>query len=284
MALNRNNASPLLSPAQVEALVVRPLAAASAAAQLSTITVTDRAEVHFPTVLADPSAAWVDEASPIPLTQPVFGNVVAAPTKIGAIVVVSSETIEDSEIDPVEATGQGLVRDLARKLDLAYFGAQAAPAPSGLAALAAASGSEVQTVSAGASFTNLDAFAEGASLIEAAGGEVTGWATNPTTALALAKIKTGAGANTPLLAPGQDAAAPTRRTLEGRSLFISAAIPNGVVWGIDASTSHLVIRREARLDVDRSSFFTTDQVALRLTARMALAFTAPSRVVKITTS
>ncbi|WP_180357648.1 phage major capsid protein [Streptomyces sp. NP160] len=284
MALNRTSGAPLLAPEQVAELVVRPLVAESVALRTATFRQTDRSEYRIPVMSALPGGGWVDEASPIDLTDASFTSVVVRPTKVAAISVVSSEEVDDAEIDPLNALGDGLVAKLAQNLDGAWFGDLPAPAQAGLQALAAANGSEVQTVSAGSNFTSLDPFAEAASKIEQAGGQVTSFVAGPTTALSLAKIKAATGSQVPLLAPNSDAAQPTRRTIEGRPLYVSAAVPAGVVWALDGSTSFVVLRKGATLDVDRSAFFSTDQVALRLTCRVGFGYAAPSRIVRIATS
>jgi len=282
--LNRTNGASLLAPEEVADLVWKPAARQSVALATGSVRPTNRSSVRIPVVLSNPSAGWVDEGSPIPIDAGSFGHIDVAPTKVAAIVPATSEEVADAEVDVLATVGEALVQDLATKIDAAWFGALASPAQSGLAALAAAPGSEVQTVSAGSAFTNLDPFAEAAAKIETAGGQVSAFIASPTTALALAKIKAGTGSQVPLLAPGQDPAQPTRRLVEGRPLYVSTAVPNGTVWAYDGSVAHVVLREGGDLTVDRSVFFTTDQVAIRLVCRVGFGFSVPSRIVKITTS
>lgn len=115
----------------------------------------------------------------------------------------------------------GLARDIARKVDSAFFGAEAAPAPSGLGAL-----SGIQTVVDAGAFAALDAFAEA----ETVGSTVTSFVTSPATALALAlaKVKQATGSNAPLL--WQDATSATSRQILGVPLYVSAAVAANAAW------------------------------------------------------
>ena len=286
MALTRttNGGASLLAVEQVAELVWKPARRASVALSTATVRTSDRASVRVPIVLSNPSTGWVDESSPLNVSDGTFGAITITPTKLAAIAIASSEEVSDGEVDVLQTLGEALVDDLATKIDTAWFGALASPAQSGLAALAAANGSEVAVVDAGASFANLDAFAEGASKIEAAGGQVSAFVASPTTALALSKIKAAVGSNVPLLAASGDPSQPTRRTLHGVPLFVSPAVANGVVWGYDSAATHVVLRQDAELTVDRSVRFTTDEVAVRLVSRVGFGFSLPGRIVRIATS
>lgn len=269
----------VLRPEEVDELLVRPTFDASVAAQVCRVVTTDAGEFRIPVVVEDPSAAWVAEGAEIPVDDAVLAEVTVTPSKVAGLSVITRELAEDSSPEAAAVVGEGLARDLARQIDRAYFGSLAAPAPSGLGAL-----SGVSPVSAGASFTTLDPFAEAAAAVEQAGGDVFAWVTTPAVALALARIKTGTGAVTPLLAPGGDPAQPARRLVEGRPLLVSPYVAAGTVWGVPAGRTVLVVRADSRIEIDGSVYFTSDRLALRATMRVGFGFPHPAAVVKITTT
>jgi len=84
-------------------------------------------------------------------------------------------------------------------------------------------------ISAGASPTNLDAFAQAISQAAAVGAQLTAFVLHPADALAFAKLKSGTALNTPLLQP--DPAQPTRNVVFGVPLLVSPQATQGVIGG-----------------------------------------------------
>jgi len=277
MVMNRSAASgaPLLSPEEVHDLLIVPTMELSVAAQVANVVTISTASIRFPVVAADPSAAWVAEGDEIPVSDAELDEVDVTPGKVAGLTVITRELADDTSPEATEVVGNGLARDIARRVDQAFFGALTAPAPAGLASLDGTS-----IVQAGANWgPSLDPFAAGASLAEQQGANLTAWVASPATALALARLRTGDGSNVPLLAA--DPAMPSRRVIEGRPLLVSSAVADGVVWGIPGDRVHLVIRDEARVDVDGSVYFTSDRVAVRATARVGFAFPHEAAVVQV---
>lgn len=258
MTTAANSGAPILRPEEVHELLVRPAFELSVAAQVLNLVEISGNSIRFPVVTADPQASWVNEGAEIPITDQGFAEVDVVPSKLAGLTVVTRELADDSSPEASQAVGEGIARDIARKIDAALFGpTAAAPAPSGLAGLTG-----ITAVPAPAGFGgNLDVFAAAASGAEQEGAVITAWVTNPATALTLAGIKTATGSNQNLLAV--DPAQPSRRLVEGRPLLVSPAVPARVVYGIPGDRAHLVVRDDATVDVDRSVFFTSDRVAVR---------------------
>ncbi len=170
---------------------------------------------------------------------------------------------------------QGLARNVARRVDEAYFGALAAPAPSGLDAL-----SGIQTYVNANAYTNLDFAAQAISKAEQVGSTVSAFVTNPTTALALATIKTATGSNAPVL--GQDATSATSRQILGVPLYVSPSVAADTLWALDQSRVWLVLREDTTVEVDRSVFFTSDRVAVKAVMRAGFGFVHAASVVRVT--
>ena len=80
----------------------------------------------------DPAAAWTQEGAEINVSDAVLDEITVTPKKLAGLVVVSNELAADSSPAALGVVGQGLVRDLRRKIDAAYFTATTLNGPSGL--------------------------------------------------------------------------------------------------------------------------------------------------------
>ena len=176
---HRRSRSP--HPAEVNELVIRPLIEQSVAAQVSTVVETGSHDFRVPVVSADPTAAWTAEGAEITASDPTITEVLVTPKKLAGLTVVSNELASDSSPAALQVVGDGLVRDLRRKIDAAYFAA-ATPTngPAGVGTL-----SGVSTVDAGANFSNMDWAEEAKSDAETAHATLTAFVAAPATALAL---------------------------------------------------------------------------------------------------
>ncbi len=206
-----------LLPHAYGALIVQPVTDAAIATQVANVVTTGSHEFHVPVVVEDAGAAWVAEGAEIPADDATFGEVVVVPAKLAGLTIISRELAEDSSPAAAEVVGQSLARDMARKLDAAYFGNMPAPAPAGLASLPTSGAAGVSTVDAGAAWADVDPFAEAISKAEQAGARLRAFVANPGDALALSTLKQATGSNVPLL--GADPTVATRRTILGAPLF-----------------------------------------------------------------
>lgn len=267
-----------ISPDAYEALIVQPVQREAVAFQVGTDMPTSATRTHIPVVKADPAAAWTAEGDEIAESAPDVDDEPVIPAKVAGLVSITNELANDSS-NPAAASlvGDGLARDIAKRVDQAFFGNLAVPAPPGLESVTG-----VNAVDAGTAWADLDAFAEAISDAETVGATLTSWVANPTDALALATLKDETGSNRPLL--GTDPTQPTRRTVLGLPLFVSPAVTAGTVWGIPRDRVIVVRRQDVDLQVDRSAFFTSDRVAVRAVMRVAFAYPHPAAVQKITLS
>lgn len=279
MAGTTTSFAPILTPEQVADLVIRPLIAESIAGQVLTPVQTASKEYRVPIVTADPSASWTAEGAEITVSDAAVDELVITPSKLAALSVISRELAKDSSPAAADIIGQGIVRDLSRKVDQALFTATTTNGPGGLPGV-----SGISTVSAGASYANVDAFSDAVYTAAGFNGNITAWVTNPATAQALAKVKEQTGSNKPLLGP--DPTVPGRRQILGIPLLTSpyVATTNNPVWGISAQYGYMVIREDAEVESDKSVFFTSDRVAVRAVMRLSFGFPHPAAMVKIATS
>lgn len=242
-------------------------------------TATPNVTMHFPRLTDDVTSSWIEEGAEISPSDAAFAEVAVTPTKCAALSIVSREMADDSSPDSASVIGQSIANSLAQTIDAAFFGALAAPAPPGLAALDGVS--EVQGAAQRTSFDDFNAAVSGA---EQVGASLTSWVCHPDTALALSVIKEGSHSVRPLM--GADPTTPTRSVILGRPVLTSTAIPadDGLVWGLDASRNRTVLREDIVVEQSRDVLFTSDRIALRGIARVAFGFLHPAAVVRLTTA
>ena len=96
MALYTAGAGPILTPSQVEALVVRPVMDQAVSSQVSTVVQISTNQLRIPVVLTDPQASFVAEGAEIPVTDGTLTEIVATPKKLAALSIISSELAQDS--------------------------------------------------------------------------------------------------------------------------------------------------------------------------------------------
>jgi HK97 family phage major capsid protein len=235
-----------------------------------------------PLVTADPAASWTAEGAEISASDAMLDELDITPSKLAALSIISSELANDSTPAAAQAVGDGIVRDLTRKVDQALFTATTTNGPGGLPGV-----SGVTSVSGPATaYSNVDPFSDAIYQSALHNGEITAFVTSPSTAMTLAKVKAySAGAsNMPLL--GADPTMPGQRQILGIPLITSPYVSttNNVVWAIPKRFGYFVIRQDAQVESDRSVLFTSDRVAVRAILRAGFGFPNPAAVVKIVTT
>ncbi|WP_448222739.1 phage major capsid protein [Gordonia iterans] len=271
MAISANYNRAFL-PEAVQQLIEQPLRDESVAFTVSTVVSTNERSARFPITLADPTAAWTPEGEEITPSDSTVDELEVVPKKVSALSVISNELAEDSTPGAAGVVGRGIVADLIRRVDAAFFADTTPNGPSGIGSIAH------QDVTAD-SFTNLDPFAEAISKAAGVGATITSFVTSPATALDLARLKDETGSNRPLLQP--DPTKPGRNIVLGVPLLTSPTITTGVVWAIPTERVFTVLREGTSLEADRSAFFTSDRVAVRGKARVAFGFPHAAAVVRI---
>lgn len=279
MSMNTTSANRAFLPEQVHDLIVVPVTREAIALQVADVVpVNERANGYrVPIVNADPSAAWTAEGEEITPSDSNLGEVHSPFFKLAGLTIISAELAADSSPEASELVGNGLARDIATKLDAAFFGTKdtSTVQPAGLADLTG-----VHQVDAGAGWKNSDPFAEAVYAAEGEGATLSAFVANPADALALAKVKKATGSNEPLL--GNDPTQPTRRMIAGVPLLVSPAVATGTIWGTPKNRTVVAMRQGTTLDVDHSVYFTSDRVAVRATMRVALLFPHEAAIQKIT--
>ncbi|GAB2700831.1 hypothetical protein GCM10027089_23750 [Nocardia thraciensis] len=196
------------------------------------------------------------------------------PKKLATLTVISSELADDGSPEAQEVIGAGIARDVAKKIDAAFFGNTITNGPNGLLSVTG-----VQVVDTGATIANTDPFAEALSKAETVGAEINTFAAHPATVLALAKVKKATGSNEPLL--GNDPTRPTHRTVLGVPLMPTPAVAAGTIWGIPKDRTFVVLRKDTDLRISEHSHFTSDRISIRAITRLAFGFPHPAGLVRL---
>lgn len=274
MALLSSGAAGILRPEEIGELVVTPVQRQSVAMQVSTVVPTMSASFRIPIITADSSAAWTPEGEEIAPSNPGVDELDIVPKKLAALTIISNELANDSSPEAQQVVGDSIARDIARKVDAAYFANTTTNGPNGIASVAGA-----QLVDGGPAFTNTDPFAEALSKAEVVGSNITAWVAHPNTVLALSKLKIGTGYNLPLFGP--DVSVPTGRSILGRPLYWAPTVAEGVVWGIPQDRSYVILRNDVDLVVDQSAYFSKDSVGIRATMRIGFGWPHEQAIVHV---
>lgn len=269
----------VLPQAWVGNLLREPLTQAALAFDpvCATTDITANVVSHYPMLTEDVAAAWVNEGQEISPDDAVFRELEVRPSKVGALTVVSREFQNDTSPAAAQVLGDSLANSLAERIDAAFFGALATPAPSGLGALTG-----VTEVIGDGPRTNLDDFASAISAAEQVGANVTAWVAHPMTVLALSILKEGAGSARPLLQP--DPTVPGQSVIAGRPIRSSVHVPatDGLVWALDASRIRSVLREDVEITTSDQAFFSSDRIAVRGIVRVGFGFLHAASVVRLT--
>ncbi|MEJ5928731.1 phage major capsid protein [Corynebacterium sp. H128] len=261
----------ILSPDQIESLLINPVLENSIAAQVSDTIKTDSPRVVFPRI-GDIAADWVPEGEEIPLSEPTKNEVLVVPRKVASLIVTTTEGLDDSATGYFDSVGSTMVSQLINKVDEAYFTAVADPAPKGIAAVAGV------TPLTG-DLADLDLFAQARASIASAGFVPGFFAINPADALTLSTLKEATGSNKTLLDVDPTS---QRFIVAGTQVIVSKHVPKGTGYAIPKGVSKLVVRRDAEVTADKSAFFTRDSVGIRGTMRVGFGFVDEASIVKLT--
>lgn len=276
MALLTSGAGAILTPAQVNDLIVRPVMDQAVSSQVSTVITISSHDIRLPAVVTDPSASYVAEGAEIPVSDAVLTESTATPKKVAALSVISSELANDSSPAALQVVGDGITRDVRRVLDASFFGNTTAQGPNGLGSLT------TSVASNGGTWANLDSFEAAKANAENLFTEVTAFVAAPATILALSTLKEYAAAQSNRALLQSDPTQPTSRQISGVPLYSSPAVAADIVWALPRQHVLFIVRQGATLVSDSSVMFTSDRVALRCTMRATYAFPLPLSITKIT--
>jgi HK97 family phage major capsid protein len=224
--------------------------------------------VYVPRLKLQPSAEWVAELEELPSNAGEHDTVALVPRKIGNVIEVSRESIEDASVGVLDALGTAMVKGLSHALDSTAFGtaAEEAKKPAGLLHGLAAGVEYAHT-----GHVDIDNILEAIGKIEGHGGTANAIFINSEDLTTLRKQKSETGGAYMLLPGGSltgDITQPGVETIAGARLFISPGIAQGSVLVADAQYIQLAIRRNMEVAFSEDALFTSDAVVARVTARL----------------
>ncbi|KAF0835679.1 phage major capsid protein [Nocardia caishijiensis] len=270
MTVLNSNLPQAWTPEDYGKLVDLTVEAKSVAFQAGTIVPTNMQTIRFPLLKADPTTGWVAENATIPLTDPNTDEIVVTPAKMAGRTQMSNESLSDSNPAVADQIGKGLARDIARKIDAAFFGNTVTNGASGLLSVA------YSTVDTGATIANLDPFHMAKHTAQVAGAELSHFVLSPAVALALSLAKQGTGSNMGLLDSVGDGV-----TVAGVPVLVSNAVATGEAWGLDKEQIMTVRRTGTTVKRSGDVAFAEDATQIRATARVGFGFVNPSGLIRL---
>ena len=243
----------------IEALVLQSALLRAGATRITT----DARVVHAPRLKVHPAAAWVAEMAPIPSDSGDADTLVLVPRKVGNVLNLSTESIEDASIDELNAVGMAMVKGVATAVDAAAFSSAAATStvPAGLLSYT------LPGTGAGGK-VDIDGILDGVGAVQGHGGAPDTVFANPADITAIRKLK-ASGTGQYLLAPdGASVEGSPATRVGGCALIPTAGLTAGHALVAEARFVQLAIRRDASVDFSADAAFTNDAVVARVTMRV----------------
>jgi HK97 family phage major capsid protein len=275
MAVTNASLQTAWTPEDYGKLVDLVIAEKSIAFQAGTVIATQNESIRFPMLKADPAVGWYAENTQISLTDPTTDELVVTPKAVKGLTQISNEAANDSNPAVAEQIGKGLGRNVAKKIDAAFFGNTVTNGPSGLLSLVGVNVVDTGTVT----LVSLDAFHEAKAMALADGAELSVFILAPDVALTLSKAKQlTTGSNVGLLdANGVGDGV----FLAGIPVLVSTDVAAGNAWGLDGSQVLVVQRTGTNVTRSTEAAFDYDATQVRATARVSFGFANPAGVVRL---
>lgn len=229
---------------------------------------TDSKVLHIPRLSVHPTAAWTAELAELPSDAGTEDVLVLTPRKIGNVVTLSRESIEDASVDALNEMGQSMARGLSHVIDSTAFGtaAETATTPAGLL-----NGVTPNAAPTNGSNVAIDDILDGIGAIEGVGGTANAIYLSAADATAIRKQKAAGGGQYLALPGGSvtgDISQPGIEMIGGARFYISPGLAAGNAVVADSRFIQVAIRRDVSVDFSTESAFTSDAVVARVTARL----------------
>ncbi len=230
--------------------------------------VTDGRVVHIPRVLVDPVADWTAELAELPTDAGSGDTLQLVPKKVGDVIVVSNESIEDSSVGQLNAVGRMLVRGVSKKLDATFFDAAASTAlrPAGI---------RNGTLPGGTGAVDVEGLIGAVGAVAAAGGTADTIFVSAADLTALRQSVVAGGYAI------SDPTAPGVERIAGAQL-VTAPLPAGTAIVAQADVLVVAVARDIAVEFSSDAGFGVDGTACRITARFDWAVGDPAGVYVLT--
>jgi HK97 family phage major capsid protein len=208
-----------LVPDEFERTLVEALEDENLFRRLAKVITTASGDRKIPVVASKGTASWIDEEGTIPESDDSFGQVSIGAYKLGTMIKVSEELLNDSVFELEPYISREFARRIGNKEEEAFFTGDGSGKPTGI--LAATGGAQLGVTTAGATAITLDEVLDLFYSLKAPYRNKSVFIMNDSTVKAIRKLKDGQGQY--LWQPSIQAGTPD--TILNRPLFTSSYVP-----------------------------------------------------------
>ncbi len=208
-----------LVPDEYERTLVEALEEENIFRQMAKVIKTSSGDRKIPVVASKGTASWIDEEGAFPESDDSFGQVSIGAYKLGTMIKVSEELLNDSVFDLQSYISREFARRIGAKEEEAFFTGDGKGKPLGV--LAAAGGAETGVTAASATAVTADELMDLYYALKAPYRKKSVWVLNDSTVKAVRKLKDSNGQY--LWQPSLTAGTPD--TILGRPVRTSAYMP-----------------------------------------------------------
>ena len=208
-----------LVPDEYERTLVEALEEENIFRQMAKVIKTSSGDRKIPVVASKGTASWIDEEGAIPESDDVFGQVSIGAYKLGTMIKVSEELLNDSVFDLQSYISREFARRIGAKEEEAFFTGDGKGKPLGV--LAATGGAETGVTAASATAVTADELMDLYYSLKSPYRKKAVWVLNDSTIKAIRKLKDNNGQY--LWQPSLTAGAPDM--ILGRPIKTSAYMP-----------------------------------------------------------
>jgi HK97 family phage major capsid protein len=208
-----------LVPDEFERTLVEALDDENIFRRLANVITTSSGDRKIPVVASKGTASWIDEEGTIPESDDAFGQVSIGAYKLGTLIKVSEELLNDSVFNLEAYISREFGRRIGNKEEEAFFSGDGSGKPTGI--LAALGGAQLGVTTAGATAITIDEVLDLFYSLKAPYRNRAVFVMNDATVKAIRKLKDGQGQY--LWQPSLQAGTPD--TILNRPLYTSAYAP-----------------------------------------------------------
>jgi phage major capsid protein, HK97 family len=208
-----------LVPDEFERNLVEALEEENIFRRLANVITTSSGDRKIPVVASKGTASWIDEEGAIPESDDSFGQVSIGAYKLGTLIKVSEELLNDSVFNLESYISREFARRIGNKEEESFFGGDGSGKPTGI--LAATGGAQLGVTTAGATAITLDEVLDLFYSLKAPYRNKAVFVMNDSTIKAIRKLKDSQGQY--LWQPSIQAGTPD--TILNRPLYTSAYVP-----------------------------------------------------------
>ena len=205
-----------LVPDEFERTLIEALEEENIFRKLANVIITSTGDRKIPVVASKGTASWVDEEGAIPESDDSFGQVSIGAYKLGTLIKVSEELLNDSVFNLEAYISKEFARRIGNKEEEAFFTGDASGKPTGI--LAATGGAQLGVTTAGATAITFDEILDLFYSLKAPYRNKSVFVMNDATVKAIRKLKDGQGQY--LWQPSLQAGTPD--TILNRPIYTSA--------------------------------------------------------------